>query len=436
MYESAALYRGFSDTLFCVLNESGNSPAFIANIRLTEADKCGGRGCFGERTKMETGLENYYIIQNNKKLRYGYTTGSCAAAAAGAAARMLLFGKEIFRYRLMTPAGIPLCLEIRDASFDGEEASCAVKKDGGDDPDATHGLLVYARVRRLDTPGIVIEGGPGVGRVTRKGLEQPVGAAAINRVPREMIAKEVRDACEDADYEKGMYVEISVPGGEETAKKTFNPRLGIEGGISILGTKGIVMPMSEDALIASIRTEMRMRKENGARYLLVTPGNYGQDFLAGLGRGIDLEASVKCSNYVGETVDMAVNLGMEGILFAAHIGKFIKVSGGIMNTHSRCSDARAELFAAHAVRAGGPLETARALLETQTTEEAVDILLAEGLLEPVMAEVTKRVHGYLQHRCAGAIRTEAILYSSVHGWLGETPGARKMLEHFMKEERD
>lgn len=375
---------------------------------------------------MENGLENHFVIQNNKKLRCGYTTGSCAAAAAKAAAFMLLTGHEIHRIDLMTPKKILLHLELLDIRREAESVSCAVRKDGGDDPDATHGLLVYARVKKCGETGVFIDGGIGVGRVTQKGLEQPVGAAAINRVPRQMISEAVREVCEEQEYHGGMEVEISVPGGEEVAKKTFNPRLGIKGGISILGTSGIVVPMSEAALVASIRIEMEMRRANGMEYLLITPGNYGADFVRGNTK-LDVENSMKCSNYVGETLDMAVELGVKGILFVAHIGKFIKVAGGIMNTHSRNADARAELMAAFAVRAGADLETAGAILETITTEEAVSILAEKGLISPTVELVCERVKYYLQHRCGGSIRTEAVLFSNTCGYLGETDGARELM---------
>ena len=177
-----------------------------------------------------------------------------------------------------------------------------------------------------------------------------------------------------------------------------------------------------------------MRHENGAEYLLVTPGNYGRDFLKNK-EDIRSEDSMKCSNYVGETLDSAVNLGIKGILFVAHIGKFIKVSGGIMNTHSRCADSRAELMCAHAIRAGAGLDTARRLLNTITTEEAVDILAEEGLLEKTMEQVIEKVHYYLQHRCGGALATEAILFSNNQGWLGQTEGAQEMLQRFLREKQ-
>ncbi|MCR1843042.1 cobalt-precorrin-5B (C(1))-methyltransferase CbiD [Murimonas intestini] len=379
----------------------------------------------------KNGLEGMYVIKDNKKLRYGYTTGSCAAAAAKAAAMMLFLDREVRTVDLPTPRGIMLHLAVEKICREEGSVSCAVRKDGGDDPDATHGLYIHAKVSLRDGDKIVLDGGLGVGRVTKPGLEQPVGAAAINRVPRQMIEKEVADVCEEQEYRGGLRVEIFVPGGEETARKTFNPRLGIEGGISILGTSGIVVPMSEAALIASIRLEMEMKKANGAEYLLITPGNYGADFIR-QNMVLDVENSMKCSNYVGETLDMAVELGIKGILIVAHIGKFIKVAGGIMNTHSRCADSRAELMAAAAARAGAGIETVREILGTITTEEAVGILKREGLIESAMAEITKRVRYYLQHRCQGALQTEAILFSNQHGYLGETEGAEELIRHFEK----
>lgn len=381
----------------------------------------------------KNGLENCYVVRQNKRLRCGYTTGSCAAAAAKAAAFMLLSGTILKQVDLMTPKGILLHLRILDIQRTAEEVSCAVRKDGGDDPDATDGLSIYAKVKKKESGGIWLDGGIGVGRVTRQGLEQPVGEAAINRVPRSMIREAVSQVCEQMDYTGGMEVVIYVPGGEEVAKKTFNPRLGIQGGISILGTSGIVVPMSEEALIASIRLEMEVRKAAGDRYLLITPGNYGEEFLRKRQR-LDLSRSMKCSNFVGETIDMAAELGMKGILFVAHIGKFIKVSGGIMNTHSRQADSRAELMAAQAIRAGGSLELAGKLLGTITTEEAVELLEEAHMTEPVMAQALEQIQFYLQNRCKGAIRTEVILFSNRKGFLGETAGAEELLQKFIRKD--
>ena len=364
-----------------------------------------------------TGLEDAYIMRGSKKLRMGYTTGSCAAAAARGAAFMLLSGKEIQEVKIHTPKGIVLNLELLDIRRSAEKVSCAVRKDGGDDPDVTDKALIYAEVTFGTEEGIVIDGGFGVGRVTKPGLDQPVGNAAINHVPRQMIRENVEEIQKKLDDFRALQVVISVPEGEELAKHTFNPRLGITGGISILGTSGIVVPMSEEALISTIRVEMEMRKAQGDRVLLVTPGNYGQDFLKTY-PWVRADHSVKCSNYVGKTLEFAAELGFDAILFVAHLGKFVKVSGGIMNTHSRHADSRAELMAAQAIRAGADLETAKRILDTITTEEAIDILIEKNLTEPVMKLVTEKIHYYLQHRCDGALQTEAIIFSNAHGFLG------------------
>ena len=264
-----------------------------------------------------------------------------------------------------------------------------------------------------------------MGRVTKRGLEQPLGSPAINQVPRSMILREAEEICSETDYEGGLLLTVSIPQGEEIAGRTFNPRLGIEGGISVLGTSGIVEPMSEAALIRSIEVEMRQKVENGAAYLLVTPGNYGAAFLR---EHMDLpfEENMKCSNYVGETLDMAVDMGVKGILFISHIGKFVKVAAGIMNTHSRCADARAEVLAANALRAGISLEGAKEILDTITTDEALAVIRREGLLEPVMKEITDRVEYYLNHRAYDRLLLGAVLFSNEYGYLGETRHAGEL----------
>lgn len=374
----------------------------------------------------KTGLEDYYIIRNNKKMRFGYTTGTCAAAASKAAAQMLLSGEEIREIPFLTPKGILLNLEILHIEKGEDFVSCAVRKDAGDDPDMTDGLEIFSRVKKIRDSKIVLDGGPGVGRVTKKGLEQPVGNAAINKVPRSMILKAVEDVCSEYDYEGGLEIIISVPKGEEAARKTFNPRLGIQGGISILGTSGIVEPMSERALIKTIEVEMRQRIENGSRFLLVTPGNYGSAYLKEH-MDLPLEEAMKCSNYVGETIDMAVSMGVEGILFVSHIGKFIKVAAGIMNTHSRCADARAEVLAANAMRAGISAKTALDILNTVTTDEALVLIEREGKLQDTIKEVTDRISYYLHHRAYDRMKLGAVIFSNEFGYLGETKKAGELM---------
>ena len=382
--------------------------------------------------EQKNGLEDYYSIKNNRKMRFGYTTGSCAAGAAKAAVSMLLKGGTVKTVELMTPKGILLNLEIVHIEKGIGQVSCAVKKFAGDDPDVTDGIEVFVKAEKTNFSGIRIEGGKGVGRVTKRGLEQPVGSPAINQVPRSMILREAEEICSETDYEGGLLLTVSIPQGEEIAGRTFNPRLGIEGGISVLGTSGIVEPMSEAALIKSIEVEMRQKVENGAAYLLVTPGNYGAAFLR---EHMDLpfEENMKCSNYVGETLDMAVDMGVKGILFISHIGKFVKVAAGIMNTHSRCADARAEVLAANALRAGISLEGAKEILDTITTDEALAVIRREGLLEPVMKEITDRVEYYLNHRAYEGLLLGAVLFSNEYGYLGETRHAGELAE-LLKEQ--
>ena len=376
---------------------------------------------------MKNGLEDYYVIRGNKKMRFGYTTGSCAAAACKGATEILLGGKLQETVTLMTPKGILLTLELKDIQIETDKVTCAIRKDAGDDPDTTNGILVYATVEKTKEQGITLDGGIGVGRVTKAGLSQKIGEAAINPVPKSMILRAATEIAEKYDYEGGLKIIVSVPEGVEIGKKTFNPRLGIVGGISILGTSGIVEPMSEAALVQSIRVEMKQHFSQGEEYLLVTPGNYGADYLR---EHMDLpyEKNIKCSNYVGETIDMAIDMGVKGILFIAHIGKFVKVAAGIMNTHSHSADARMEVLASNAIRAGAPLECAKEILNASTTDEALDILNRYQMTQGTMKEVLDRIQFYLNHRSYEQILLGAVVFSNTCGYLGQTADAAKLIE--------
>lgn len=365
-------------------------------------------------------------------MRYGFTTGSCAAAAAKAAAYMLLTGKRKTQMTIETPKGIPYHAGIEEIQILEERVSCAVRKDGGDDPDITTGTLIFATVQtdpayKGGERCIKITGGKGVGLVTKPGLDQPVGNAAINHVPREMIEKEVLEVCKLTDYEGGLVVEISVPGGEALAEKTFNPRLGIVGGISILGTTGIVEPMSSQALLDTIRVELRQKRAEGKQAVAVSPGNYGLDFMKRT-YDFDLEQSVKCSNFIGETLDMARELGFTELLLTGHIGKLVKLSGGIMNTHSKEADGRMELLMAAALRAGCDLAVLRRILDCVTTEEALGLLAADGTCEAVMEVLLERILFYVRKRAGADLSVECILYANEYGELAKSRGAEALLK--------
>ena len=371
-----------------------------------------------------------YIIKDGKKLRLGYTTGSCAAAAAKAAAFMLLTGRRKDTIDLLTPKGIRLHLTVEEIKITSSEVSCAIRKDSGDDPDATRGTLVFACVRKTDAPGVLIDGGTGVGRVTKRGLDQPVGAAAINSVPRRMIEENVREVCALCGYDGGVSVVISVPEGEALAKKTFNPRLGIVGGISILGTTGIVEPMSEQALVDTIRVELRQRRELGAEYVLLTPGNYGADFIRD-SIGIDPRTAVLTSNFIGDALELSHELGFHGALLIGHIGKLVKLAGGMWNTHSKFGDCRMELLAAHAASLGLRPEKVSELLACVMCDDAIRILKEEQLYDAVLARLAGRIEFHLQHKC-GEMEIGAMVFSKEYGRLCQTSCAQALLQKIME----
>lgn len=342
-----------------------------------------------------------YIAKGAAGLRLGYTTGSCAAAAAGAAADMLLGGEPVDSVKLRTPAGLLLTLDIEKTHIEKDFVSCAVQKDAGDDPDATDSIFVHARVRKLPS-GIEIDGGEGVGRVTLPGLACEVGKAAINPAPLGMIRAELAAACEKHGYTGGLSAVIFVPEGKLIAKNTFNARLGITGGISILGTTGIVEPMSETALLGSIHAEMDQKHALGVKNLLIVPGNYGRDF-ARETFGLSVSEGVACSNFIGKTLDYAVYKGFEKILLAGHAGKLIKLAAGIMNTHSSVADGRAEIIAAHAALQGITTAQAQSLMGCVTVDAADELLRTWGIAEPVWESIGEKIQFHLNARLKGSM---------------------------------
>ena len=483
---------------------------------------------------------NEFVFKNQKKLRCGLTTGTCAAACAQAAMLRLLTGQvrsevtvrlpESRKRSLDSIAAAQLHEEITDnranrgtqqnsdgrsplqqagsaesdsRSFDQRvtlavyptaDGGFATRKDAGDDPDVTNGTEIRAYIQVcervpsrafMSTDGrLYLTGGEGVGRVTKPGLEQAVGQSAINRVPRQMIfdaVQQVLDAFEeddekrrtegctpslemenkpkhmdgkpDAEYirskwlneeneksersEKPCYlITISVPAGAELAQRTFNPMLGIEGGISILGTTGIVEPMSEAAIVATIETSIRqvLAMEDGdigrsARRILAVPGNYGQRYVEqqlGL-RGVPV---VEVSNYIGEAIDLAVSYGATDFLLVGNVGKLVKLAAGIMNTHSRVADGRWEIFAAHLALCGGTRAQVAAMREATTTEEMLTRLEEMGLRAPVMASIMGEIEAHMAHRIRGQMNFGVIVYSERFGRVGETAGAARLLEGF------
>ena len=390
-----------------------------------------------------------FVYRDKKLLRCGYTTGTCAALAAKAAATFLVTGSWPSEVGIRTPKGEWVRVQALECRSGGEGrlrwAECAVKKDGGDDYDVTDGLLIFSRAELVsgEETGsgaacrIQIDGGIGVGRVTKPGLDQPVGAAAINSVPRRMIAEAVREVLEECGIEAGVRITVSVPDGEEAAKKTFNPVLGITGGISILGTSGIVEPMSEEALVETIRASFRVLRAEGKTGVAVVPGNMGDGFLKrflrelpGAGGAPEQDTPlpiVTCSNFIGQTIDMAGELGFCRLLIAGHLGKLVKLGNGIMNTHSREGDGRMDTLISCALEAGAGLSALRRIQASNTTEEAVSVLSEAGLLEETLRVLCGRIDRHVKRRAMDRLRTGVILFDAGGRVLGTTDGAVDLL---------
>lgn len=374
------------------------------------------------------------VGKNTRHLKSGYTTGTCATLAAKAATTMLFVNEPRTTESVIVPKGVKILANVEDIKRESNKLSCAVRKYSGDDPDVTNGLLIYAEVELIESPEVIVEGGKGVGRVTKPGLQQEIGEAAINKVPKQMIQQVVAEVLEKQGYAGGAKVTITVPGGEEIAKKTFNPRLGIVGGISIVGTSGIVEPMSEKALIDTILVEMKVLKASGLEYIMITPGNYGADFIKEQLK-IDLNKAVRCSNFVGEAIDFAQDVGFKGILLIGHVGKFIKLAAGIMNTHSKQADGRMEVIAVHAALEGASTEILEKIMACISTDEAIKYLQEAGIFEGTMARITKRIATYVGHRSGEDLEVGVIFFSNIYGILGQTSKVDELLEH-LKEEKE
>jgi len=373
-----------------------------------------------------------YLIVDKKKLHYGYTTGTCAAAASKMAAMAILCKDMPEFVEIITPNGTVLELNAEDIVRQSNCVSCAVRKDAGDDIDATDGLLIYSEVSLRDDGEIVIYGGEGVGIVTKKGLDQPVGNSAINSVPRSMIKEALEDVCESVGYTGGLNAKIFVPMGLETSLKTFNSRLGIEGGISILGTTGIVEPMSEKALVSAIRTEMKMRMENGDKYLLVVPGNYGRSYAQSM-NGLGEETAIKCSNFIGATIDYAMELDCKGILLVGNLGKLVKLAGGVMNTHSKWADCRMEIMASNSLIGGADKDTAMKILSCISTDDAIEVLKNSGHFESTISSMIKKIQFHLNHRTRGDMPIGVVIFSSKYGKLGESNNVSELIKELRRQ---
>lgn len=402
-----------------------------------------------------------------KKLREGVSTGSCMTGGAAAAAQWIVTGKCPDVIRVDTPIGKTLYLDVipksertdlsqevvskseetntsiemntskdfntfaekgRSVNRDRVLRTCGIIKDAGDDPDVTGGSEIVTTVELLPEKGeISFVGDEGIGVVTQEGLKLPVGEPAINPVPRQMVCKALREIIGD----HGAIVTVSIPGGRELAKKTFNPRLGIEGGLSILGTTGIVRPMSEEAMKDSLMVELDMYAKQGHRSILFVLGTTGENALkAQFG---EFRCVLQVSNYIGFMIEEAVERGFTDILIGGFVGKLVKVASGTMNTHSHISDGRIETICTHAALHGASTEVIRKIYACVTTKAAMKIVEEEGLTD-IWKDMAQKASDYCKKTAHGMADVGIIFLDGSNAVLAESENARKVLERCLKWE--
>ena len=468
---------------------------------------------------MEMNAQDMQVVQGQKVLRRGYTTGSTATGAAKYALLKIsenLGGEpmegrykeitvskkkdgkeEITRHRgevlsIKTLSGIVADVEIKEAFSQQPLAATAIAiKDSGDDPDVTHRAeigasltvedlsLDFAKTRDylyavdlasfayevVDTfqeeadywrdlqrflPGgaekntytfFAIRGGKGVGRVTKKGLSPSLYHSAINKGPRQMLLDHLIEVLKkNANLQASLRgrvlaIEISVEEGEALAQRTFNPKLGIQGGISIIGTSGIVEPMSEKALVDTIKTELdQFAAEDKGRPLLICPGNYGQAFIEEA-LGIDIDKSIKVSNYIGEALDYSVYLGVREALFVGHAGKLIKLAASIMNTHSSYADGRAEIMASHASIQGASRESLEKIMAAISIDEMLETLQENGaeVFQNTMASIGAAIRRNLDHRTKNELHVAFVVFTNEYGIIIQSDRAKELAERIQED---
>ena len=359
--------------------------------------------------------EDNFVYYNGKKLRKGFTTGTTATAASAAAARAILQQKSQTKITVLTANGKKATFKIQKCKFNLRVSTVAIKKDGGDDIDITDGMLIYATVILRKDSKITLTGGKGIGKVTKKGLPNPPGSDSINPVPRKVIPKGVRKVL---GPDKGADIIIWAPEGEKIARKTANPKLGIRGGISILGTTGIVVPMSKAALKSSISLKMNVERQEGKNSLILTPGNYGEAFVKKVLK-LSLDKQVQMSNFVGYALLESQRLKFKKVLLVGDLGKMIKVSAGIFSTHSKDADARAEIMVANLALMGAPANFLKKIYRCLTTVSMVELINKAGyedVYQIIVEKIKQRAEKFLSGN-KPSVNIEAVIFSQSIGFL-------------------
>lgn len=345
--------------------------------------------------------------KNGHTQRYGFTTGTTATAAALGAVYLYL-QKEKQTVDVELPYGITLSIPIEYSKVENDEYICCVRKYAGDDPDVTDGILISSKLKFIKGDKLEFHffAGEGVGTFTKDGLALPKGEPAINPVPRQMMIDNISKVLLANNRIAKVNITIMVENGIEVAKKTFNERLGVIGGISILGTSGMVLPMSKTALLETIEADIKFRIQNSdTNTVYMAPGNIGAKFLK---KNFAIEASTVAiiSNFIGESIDYAISNDAKNIVICGDMGKLIKLSGGIMNTHSNDSDSRLELLLAAVIKEvlqNNVMEFSLLapilldILKQKTTTAAVSII-KEYKLEKCFDIIAKKMLYYAYNR--------------------------------------
>jgi cobalt-precorrin-5B (C1)-methyltransferase len=360
----------------------------------------------------------------------GFTTGTAAAAAAVAAVRFLM-DRSCCKVELSLPAGRDVTIPVTGCIRTENGAEAWVTKDSGDDPDVTHGAVIVSSVEILDAPGVTVLGGKGVGVVTKPGLPIPPGKAAINPGPMALIRRSIESELPQGN---GAIVSISIPGGEELAKRTYNPRLGIVGGLSILGTSGIVSPMSTEAIVGTIKSELSMLSASGARVVCLVPGNYGRRMAMLL--GVPEKMIVNISNFAGDALSMSGNFGFEKLILIGQIGKFAKLSAGSLDTHSSKSDGRLEALAAYSALHGADSDEVRAILDSTMADEVATRISKTAWGRAALGELVDRIVKTAMLGAIGISECACLTFSLPDRELARTPNLDGLIEEIRQNSQE
>ena len=344
------------------------------------------------------------------KLRTGFTTGTCATAASKAGILAIINQQSLNNVDVILPKRDKINIQINSCNFSKDNAQCSVIKDGGDDPDVTHGAEIFVDISLTDKIGsIEIDGGKGVGRVTKPGLGLEIGTAAINPTPKKMILENIQEVGEEVLGKNGIKIVVSVPTGEELAKKTDNPRIGILDGISILGTSGIVIPYSTASFAAAIRQQIDVVSSMNDEEVVLTTGGRSEDFAREIIRLPD-HSFIQMGDFSGYTIQQCAKKSLKKAYVAGFIGKLAKMAAGVKQTHVKGGKVDMKFLSELAKRCNANSETIRKILGANTARNVQEIVI-EDSVDGFFDEITKETCNQMRQHSEEKIPVEVILFN-------------------------